>query len=58
MIHKAYTKGVLAERYYAKLGKVYNQDQARKQFAQEKNLNEKILLQVLKEIFNEQKNML
>lgn len=58
MIHKAYTKGVLAVRYYAKLGKVYDQDQARKQFAQEKNLNEKVLLQVLREIYSEQKEML
>lgn len=53
MIHRAYKKTVLAYLYYKKLGKDYDEDQARKQFAQDNNINEKVLHAVLKEIYKE-----
>lgn len=60
MIHYAYNKAAVAELYYQKKypDRKYDRDAARKQFQQDNNIDEKILLAVLKEIFNEQKAML
>jgi len=57
-IHPAYNKTILTHRYYQEKSpeKNYDKDQSRKQFHQDKNIDEKVLLKVLRQIFEEQKN--
>lgn len=60
MIHEVYNKAAIAWLYYNKKhpGRNYDREQARKQFQQDNNIDEKILMEVLKVIFKEQKEML
>lgn len=60
MIHEAYNKATIAKLYYKKKhpGRNYDREQARKQFQQDNNIDDKILLVVLKEVFKEQKKMI
>lgn len=56
MIHQAINKAEVARRYY---GERYNsKEQAKKQFQQDKNIDYKKVLLILKDIFSEQKQML
>lgn len=59
-IHPAYNKTVLTHRYYQEKSpeKNYDKDQSRKQFHQDKNIDEAVLLKVLKKIESEQKEFL
>jgi hypothetical protein len=53
-------KTFLAFRYYQEKHpeRNYDKDQARRQLAQDSNIDERLLLRVLKQIFKEQKEML
>lgn len=60
MIHEAYNNTEIAFRYYIKKWpeRAYSKDAARKQFAQDMNIDKKLLREVLNEVFSEQKNIL
>lgn len=56
MIHEAFRKAVIAYRYYQIIQpeKNYNNEQARKRFNQDKNINLKTLKKVIHTVFKEQ----
>lgn len=58
MIHQAYKKSKIAERYLKKLGKYKTSDQARKTFESIKNPNIKLIAEILDEIHKEAKKLL
>lgn len=58
MIHPALKKTYVTQRYYAKSGIELDPDASRKRFAQDKHINEKILLKVLVEFSKEIKKII
>lgn len=58
MIHKAFNKTEIADRYYKELGTFTTREQAKKNFSGLKNINIDILNHVLKEIWVEQLELL
>lgn len=58
MIHPSFNKTKIAHSYYRLLGKKYDERQAGKQWAQEKNLDKATLELVISSIFAEQKILL
>ena len=58
MIHPSFNKTKIAHAYYRLLGKKYDERQAGKQWAQEKNFDKSIIQLVISSIFAEQKKLL
>lgn len=58
MIHKAYKKSKIAERYYTKLGKLKSYNQARKTFESLKTPDIELIDEILDEIHKEAKEQL
>lgn len=60
MIHEAFRKAAIAYRYYQIIQpeKNYNNEQARKRFDQDKNINIEILQKVIQTVFKEQADLL
>lgn len=60
MIHKAIVKAQVAARYYEIVNpeRNYPIQQALRQFRQDRNINKKIVLKIISQIFQEQKKML
>lgn len=57
MIHPILKKTYVTQRYYAARGIELDPEAARKRFFQDKNIDEKLLLAVLKEISKEVKKI-
>jgi len=59
-IHDAFSKAAIAVRYYQRVKpeRNYDAEAARKQFDQDSKIDRKIVLEVVTEIFKEQKAML
>jgi len=60
MIHEAFTKAEIAIRYYSIVvpGRTFTNEQARKRFLLDKNVDLKIIRQIIDVIYSEQKRLL
>lgn len=60
MIHEALNKSAIAERYYniKHPERNYTRQEAVKQFAQDSQIDRQLLMQVVNDVFKEQKQMI